>query len=164
MRDVEQGIRQCGETSRQLVEDAGALVLDADHRIGDGTFGSAQWAQSARRMVNLAVTAGYQLSAAAMSQCADDVELSEFLEAPPSKASRRALSIAAPFVAEGSSRALPPQAMVLVPSLLRTYATRFRVGVRGPDYVSGTYRGRIRLTSLPANTGQVQEIDVIVDL
>lgn len=129
-------------------------------------------AETTRRMVNLVAAAGYQWShevAAAMTSlcsphCADDVELSEFLEAPPGTGCERVLSVVTPFVAEGTSYAIPPQSMVLVPGVLRTFATRFRVGVRGPGYLSGTYRGRIRLTGLPATAAQVAEMDVIVDL
>jgi hypothetical protein len=164
VKDVNDAVHQYAETSRQLVNEVGAILLDADHRIGEGTFGSAQWAQSARRMVNLVATAGYGLPAALMSQCAGDVELSEFLKAPPGTGSERTLSVVAPFVAEGTSYAIPPQSLVLVPGVLRAYATRFRVGVRGPDYVSGTYRGRIRFTSLTAGTAQRTEMDVIVGL
>lgn len=168
MRDINEGIHRYAQASRQLVDEAGAIVLDADHRIGEGAFGSAQWAQAVRRLINLAATAGYEVSDALMSQCgsqcADDVELSDFLEAPPGTGCERMLSITAPFVAIGTSYAIPPQAMVLVPGVLRTFATRFRVGVRGPDYVSGTYRGRIRLTCLPAGSGPAQEMDVVVDL
>lgn len=165
MKDINEGIHSCAQSSRRLVEDAGAVVLEADQQISQGTFGSAQWAQSVRRLVNLVTTAGYQMSGTLMAQCSDgDVELSAFLEAPPGTGSERVLSVAAPFVAEGTSYAIPSQALVLVPGVLRTYATRFRVGVRGPDYVSGTYRGRIRLTCLPTAGGQVQEMDVVVDL
>ncbi|MEB3030869.1 hypothetical protein [[Mycobacterium] nativiensis] len=168
MKDINEGMQRYAETSRQLVNQAGAIALDADHRIKEGSYGSAQWAQSARRLVNLMATAGYELSGALMSQCyaqcVDDVELSEFLEAPAGTGCERMLSVVAPLVAEGSSYAIPPQALVLVPGVLRPFATRFRVGVRGPDYVSGTYRGRIRLTGLPAGAGQVDEMDVIVGL
>ncbi|MEO6794521.1 MAG: hypothetical protein ABI253_10775 [Mycobacterium sp.] len=139
--------------------------------------GITRCAETARRMVTLVATAGYQwsseLSGATTSRwdshCADDIELSEFLEAPPGTAPpgtgcERRLSVVTPFVAEGTSYAIPLPSMVFVPGVLRTFATRFRVGVRGPDYISGTYRGRIRLTGLSATTAQVDEMDVIVDL
>ncbi|MEB3022448.1 hypothetical protein [[Mycobacterium] crassicus] len=168
MKNINESMQRYAETSRQLVNEAGSIALDADHRINEGSYGSAQWAQSARRLVNLVVTAGYELSGALMSQCysqcADDIELSEFLQASPGTGCERMLSVVAPFVAEGSAYTIPPQSLVLVPGVLRPYATRFRVGVRGPDYVSGTYRGRVRLTDLPATTGQVDEMNVIVSL
>lgn len=167
MKDITEGIHQYAQRSRQLVDQAGAIVRDADQRIGEGTFGSAQWAQSVRQLVNLVATAGYEMSGAVLAQCGaqcSDVELSEFLEAPPGPGYERVLSVAAPFVAEGTSYALPPQTLVLVPGVLRPYATRFRVGVRGPTYVSGTYRGRIRLACLPPATAPAQIMDVIVDL
>lgn len=130
--------------------------------------GVTRCAETARRMVDLVATTGYELSGAITSlwgsPCTDDVELSEFLEAPPGTGSERMLSVAAPLVAVGTSHVIPVAATVLVPGVLRTFATRFRVGVRGPDYVSGTYRGRIRLTGLSATTAQVTDMDVIVDL
>ncbi|OMC11282.1 hypothetical protein A5735_15640 [Mycolicibacter heraklionensis] len=168
MKDLKQGIHQYAQRSRQLVNDVGAIVLDADHRSAEGTFGSEQWAQSARQVINLVTTAGYDMSDALMAQCGaqsdGDVEFSEYLEAPPSPGSERLLSVAAPFVAEGTSYTIPPQALVLMPGALKPLATRFRLGVRGQAYVSGTYRGRIRFTSLPPATAPDQHLDVIVDL
>jgi hypothetical protein len=38
------------------------------------------------------------------------------------------------------------------------------VGVNWPDVRSGTYRGRVRLTSLQTATPNSVEMDVIVDL
>jgi len=130
--------------------------------------GVTRCAETARRMVDLIATTGYELSGALTtlwgSYCTDDVELSEFLEAPPGTGYERMLSVAAPLVAVGTSHLIPVASTVFVPAVLRTFATRFRVGVRGPDYVSGTYRGRVRLTDLSATTAQVAEMDVIVDL
>lgn len=141
MKGINDGMPGYAETSRRLINEAG-------------------------RMVNLMVTAGYGWSDALMAQCAHygtaDVELSEFLQAPPGTGCQRSLSVVAPFVAEGTGQVIPPQSLVLVPNVLRVFATRFRVGVRGPDYVSGTYRGRIRLTGLPGTPAQ--EMDVIVGL
>lgn len=93
---------------------------------------------------------------------ADDRELSEFLQAPPDPEDRRTLSVAGPFVRDGTSYAIPRELIVFVPAALDCYATRFRVAVVGPDYHCGTYRGRVRLTS--RRSARVHELDVVVDL
>ena len=164
MTELSARISRYAEASRHLVSRAGAIMLAADDQIADGTFDSAQWAKSVRQLGDLAVTAGLELAPNMMSACAPqspgDVALSAFIEVVPDNESPRLLSVAEQFVQDGTSYAIPDRSLVFVPAILRVFATRFRVGVTGPDYRSGTYRGRIRLTA----PGVVDETDVIVDL
>lgn len=162
-------IIEYAQTSRRLVRQAGAIVLQANDQINDGTFGSAQWTKSAQQLVNLAVTAGLEIAPQLMPiPClpqSGQLELSDFVEVDADNERERMLSVAKPFVHDGApSCVIPNQFIVFVPGILRVYANRFRVGVRWPDLRSGTYRGRVRLTSIQTAVPRVDEMDVIVDL
>lgn len=169
MTDLNARIGRYADASQRLVSQTGALMLEANSQIVNGTFDSAQWAKSARQLIDLAMTAGLELAPDMMPMCpprsSGDLELSDFIEVDPDAESERLLSVAKPFVADGNpSYAIPDRSIVFVPSVLRTYATRFRVGVRGPNYSSGTYRGRIRLTRVRSGGVRVHESDLIIDL
>jgi hypothetical protein len=158
------------ETSRRLVTRAGAVVLQANDEISEGTFGSAQWAKSANQLVNLALTAGLQFAPQMMPfpclpKSTEEFGLSDFIEVGTDNECERVLSVAGPFVHDGApSCVIPEQTIVFVPGIVRVYAKRFRVRVNWPNLRSGTYRGRVSLTRVQAATAQVSEMDVIIDL
>lgn len=130
---------------------------------------SEQFAKSANDLLNLAVAASLEWAPAVMSfwspPSTDEVELSEFIDATSDSDCKRILSVAKPFRRVGApSDAIGAQSLVFVPSILRVHATCFRVGVKGQNYSSGTYRGSVRLTSVQAGVPRQHEIDVTVDL
>ncbi|MGH3561853.1 MAG: hypothetical protein ACRDTN_08655 [Mycobacterium sp.] len=168
MTDPGARITEWAQTSQRLVSQAGAIMLEANDQIRDGTFDAAQWTRSAHQLVNLAMTGGLELAPGMMSiacvpQSSGELELSDFIEVDPDNECERTLSVSKPFVADGApSCAIPNEFIVFVPGILRVYATRFRVGVTWPDLQSGTYRGEVRLTNV--KTGAAQVKDVIVDV
>jgi hypothetical protein len=163
-------IDQWAQASRRLVKDASAIVLDANKRITKGTFGSAQWAQSAYQLVNLALTAGLELTPPILpSPCllgAGELELSDFNKVEQAdNECERVLSVAQSFALDGApSCRIPDEFVVFVPGILRVNAIWFRVGVKWPDLRSGTYKGRVRLTQIQTGAKRVDEMDVIIDL
>ncbi|MGB3473732.1 MAG: hypothetical protein WBA69_03000 [Mycobacterium sp.] len=169
MTDTAGWITQYATTSQRLVNEAGALMQRVDHQIRNGTYGSEHVAKTASELLNLGLAASLQWTQAMFSfwspASTDDVELSEFIEADPDSGCERVLSVAQPFRRLGAeSDAIGAHALVFVPGTLRVHATRFRVGVRGQDYSSGTYRGSVRLTSVQAGVSRQHEMAVTVDL
>jgi hypothetical protein len=166
MTDPTTRIGQYAGASRGLVSQAGAILLKANDRISKGTFSTEQWAKSAQEMFNLFLTAGLNMDPqACLQQLCGEADLSDFITVAPDNACERSLSVAQSFVQDGSpGYRIPDQFIVFVPAILPVYAKRYRVGVNWPDVRSGTYRGRVRLTSLQTATPNVVEMDVIVDL
>ncbi|OBI40573.1 hypothetical protein A5707_09150 [Mycobacterium kyorinense] len=160
-------ITEWAEISRRFINQASAVVLEANEQIKAESFGGAQWTKSARRLVNLALTAGLEMApqSVCFPQSAADLELSDFIDVDPDNECERVLSVAKPFVLDGApSCVIPNQFVVFVPAILRVYAKRFRVGVSWPDLRSGTYRGRVRLARTQTPQPGSQEIDVVIDL
>ena len=158
------------ESSRRLVNDASALVLQANTQISDGTFTTEQWTKSAQKLVNLALTAGLDLVPQMMplpcfSQAVDTRDLSDFIKVAPDGQFQRVLSVVNPFVQQGApSCVIPSQSIFFVPTIVRVHATSFRIGVNWPNLRSGTYRGTVRLTQVgPGNAGP-RDVVVTIDL
>ncbi|MGZ4577986.1 MAG: hypothetical protein ACXVX1_09755 [Mycobacterium sp.] len=167
MTDPTARIDQYAEATRDVVGQAGEILLQANDQMKDGTFNSAQWAKSAYQLVNLFLTAGLEAGAQALcpQRWFGEPELSDFITVTPDNTCERMLSLAQPFVHDGAPGCrIPDQFVVFVPKILPVYAKQFRVGVNWPDLRSGTYRGRVRLTSLKAAVTQAVETDVTVDL
>jgi hypothetical protein len=166
MTDPTTRIGQYAGASRSLVSQAGAIVLQANDHMSKGTFSSAQWAKSAQELFNLFLTAGLEMDPqTCLQQWCGEPDLSDFIEVKPDNACERTLSVAQSFVQDGApGYRIPDQFVVFVPPILPVYAKRYRVGVNWPDLHSGTYRGRVRLTSLQMATPRAVEMDVIVDL
>jgi hypothetical protein len=166
MIDPTTRIGQYAGASRGVVSQAGAILLKANDRIGKGTFGTEHWAQSAQEMFNLFLTAGLNMDPqACLQQWCGETDLSDFITVEPDNTCERSLSVAQSFVQDGSpGYRIPDQFIVFVPAILPVYAKLYRVGVNWPDVRSGTYRGRVRLTSLKTATPNPVEMDVIVDL
>ena len=94
-----------------------------------------------------------------------ETDHSDFNTVAPDNACERSLSVAQSFVQDGSpGYRIPDQLIVFLPPILPVYAKQFRVGVNWADLRTGTYRGRVRLTSLQTAAPQAVEMDVIVDL
>jgi len=166
MIDPTTRIGQYAGASRSVVSQAGAILLKANDRISKGTFGTEHWAKSAQELFNLVLTAGLNMDPqACLQQLCGETDLSDFITVAPDNTCERSLSVAQSFVQDGSpGYRIPDQLIVFVPPVLPVYATRFRVGVNWPDLRTGTYRGRVRLTSLQTAIPQAVEMDVIVDL
>ncbi|CAJ1505856.1 hypothetical protein [[Mycobacterium] holstebronense] len=169
MTDAASWITQYATTSQRLVNETGELMQQVDRQIRNGTYGSEHVAKTANQLLNLAMAASLEWTAAAFSfwspPSTDAVELSEFIEAEPDSDCERVLSVAKPFRRLGAeSDVIGAQSLVFVPGILRVHAARFRVGVRGQNYSSGTYRGSVRLTSVRDGVSRSHEMDVTVDL
>jgi hypothetical protein len=158
------------EKSKRLVTQAGGIVQNANKEISEGTFDFAQWATSARQLVDLALTASLELAPQMMPipclpESSEESDLSDFIEVAPDNECERVLFVAKTFVQDGaSSYAIPDQLIVFVPAILPVYAKQFRVGVNWPDLRSGTYRGQVRLTRINAATERDTVMGVIIDL
>jgi hypothetical protein len=163
-------IKQYAETSQQLVSQAGDIVLQANDQAKKGTFDSTQWSKSVQKLLDLALAAGLEVVPYLLpSPCfggSGELELSDFNKAEqPDNQCERVLSVAQSFVLDGApSYRIPDHLIVFVPAVLRVNAIWFRVGVKGPNLRSGTYRGRVRMTQLKKANARVDEMDVIVDL
>jgi hypothetical protein len=159
-------IGQYAGASRGVVSQAGEILLKANDRIGKGTFGTEHWAKSAQEMFNLFLTAGLNMDPqTCVQQLCGETDLSDLITVAPDNTCERSLSVAQSFVQDGSpGYRIPDQLIVFVPAILPVYAELYRVGVNWPDVRSGTYRGRVRLTSLKTATPNAVEMDVIVDL
>ena len=157
---------QWAEAARRLVNQAGNIVLQANSQIDDEKFSTEKWAKATQQLVNLALTAGLEMSPIpCLPQTADARDFSDFIKVEPDAEFQRTLSIAKPFVRDGApSCVIPAQSIFFVPSVVRVHATSFRVGVNWPSLSSGTYRGQVRLTQIGAATAQSVEKDVIIDL
>jgi hypothetical protein len=166
MTDPTTRIGQYAGASRGLVSQAGEILLNANDRISKGTFSSEHWAKSAQELFNLFLTAGLNMDPqACLQQLCGETDLSDFITVAPDNTCERSLSVAQSFVQDGApGYGIPDQFVVFVPPILPVYAKRYRVGVNWPDVRSGTYRGRVRLTSLQTATPNSVEMDVIVDL
>lgn len=163
-------IAQYAEMSRRLVNQAGAIVLQANDQISKGTFDTARWAKSAYELSDLALTSGMQaapqvMSIASLWRSSKETLLSDYVRVAPYNESRRTFTVVEPFVHVGAhSCVIPVQSIVFVPETLPAYAVRFRVGARWADLRSGTYRGRVRLTSIASAEAHSHEMPVIIDL
>lgn len=166
MTDPTANIEQYAESTRELVNQAGAILLQANDEVGEGKFSFADWAKSARDLFNLFLTTGLEVIPQTLClQPFDNLDLSDFVQVAPDNACERMLSVAQSFVHDGAGACrIPDQFVVFVPKVLPVYAKQFRVGVNWPDVRSGTYRGRVRLTSLKTAATAVVEMDVTVDL
>lgn len=170
MTDLSARITRYAETSRGLISQAGAILLQANDQIEGGTFDFAQWAKSAQQLVNLALDAGMELgpqllSMAYLAQSSGELEYSDFIEVKPDNECERALSVAASFAQQGApSWVIPDRTIVFVPGVLRPYATKFRVATSWPDLRSGTYAGRVRLARIKNADPNPAVVDVVVDL
>ncbi|OBK83562.1 hypothetical protein A5649_06145 [Mycolicibacter heraklionensis] len=169
MTDAAGWITQYATTSQRLVNETGKLMQQVDHQIRNGTYGSEQVAKTANQLLNLAITTSLEWSQAVFSfwspPTTDAVELSEFIEVEPDSDCERVLSVAKPFRRLGAeSDVIGAQSLVFVPGILRVHAARFRVGIKGQNYYSGTYRGSVRLTSVRDGVSRRHEMDVTVDL
>lgn len=169
MTDAAGWITQYATTSQRLVNETGKLMQQVDHQIRNGTYGSEQVAKTANQLLNLAITTSLEWSQAVFSfwspPTTDAAELSEFIEVEPDSDCERVLSVAKPFRRLGAeSDVIGAQSLVFVPGTLRVHAARFRVGVKGQNYYSGTYRGSVRLTSVRDGVSRCHEMDVTVDL
>ena len=159
-------ITQWAESARRLVNQAGEIVLQANTQVNDGTFSTEKWAKSTQQLVNLALTAGLEMSPLpCLPQAPDAHDLSDFVTVEPDGEFQRTLSVVKPFVQEGAPACvIPDQSIFFVPGVMRVHATSFRVGVNWPNLRSGTYRGRVRLTQIGSATAHSVETDVIIDL
>jgi hypothetical protein len=163
---------QYAETSRRLVTQAGKIVLHANDEISTGTYDFAQWAKLANQLVNLALTAGLQLTPQmipipCLPKATEEYGLSDFITAAPDNDCERVLSVAESFVQPGAPSCVIPDKFVgFGPPILPRDGTKFRVKVYWPNLRSGTYRGKIRLTRIktPAHAGGDTVMDVIIDL
>jgi hypothetical protein len=163
-------IHQPAQSVRTLVNEAGGILLQANDEAGKGTFGVKQWAKSANRLLNTALTAALEftpmlLPSPCLLQLSEGPDFSDFIETTPDDTCDRVLSVAKSFVHVGASAyAIPDQFIVFSPDILPKYANRFRVAANLPDLRCGTYRGRVRLTQIQTGAKPVDEMDVIVDL
>jgi hypothetical protein len=170
MTSPEATIAASAQSVEALVSEAGAILLQANTKAAEGSFGAKQWAKSANKLLNIALTAAVEftpplLSGPCLSQLFDDADFSDFIETTPDNAFKRVLSVCASFTHTGAPGcAFPDQFIVFSPPILPVYAKLFRVGVAWPDARSGTYRGRVRLTQIGDGAQGVDEMDVIVDL
>jgi hypothetical protein len=170
MTDPRPQITQLTETTKDLVNQAGSILLQANDQARDGTLGAKQWAKSAHQLLNVALTAGLELNPMAMPfpclpQICDDPDLSDYITAKPDNECERTLSVAKSFTHVGArSCVIPDHLIVFAPPILPVYAKRFRIGANLPDLRCGTYKGRVRLTQIQTGAKRVDEMDVIVDL
>jgi hypothetical protein len=163
-------VTQWAESSRRLVNDASAIVLEANTRINDGTFTAEQWAKAVQELANLALTTGIDLVPQmlpfpCLPQAADTRDLSDFIKVDPDEQFQRILSVVNPFVQQGApSSVIPSKSIFFAPPIVRVHATSFRIGVNWPNLRSGTYSGTVRLTQVgPANAGP-RDLVVTIDL
>lgn len=163
-------IHQSARSARTIVNEAAAILLQANDEAGKGTFGAKQWAKSANRLLNTALTAALEftptpLPSPCLSQLSEGPDFSDFIETTPDNTCERVLTVAKSFVHVGASAyAIPDQFIVFKPDILPIRAKSFRVGVTWPDLRCGTYRGRVRLAQIQTGAKLVDEMDVIVDL
>jgi hypothetical protein len=158
------------ETSRRLVNQAGKIFLDANAEVTKGTFDFPKWAKSANELVNLALTAGLQLTTPmipipCIPKATEEYGKSDFVEVDPDNGCERVLSVAKSFVQEGApSCVVPDEYVVFAPAVLPRGANKFRVKVTWPDLQCGTYHGRIWLTQIGTATPRAIEVPRTIDL
>jgi hypothetical protein len=159
-------ITQWAEAARRIVSQVGEIALQVNTQINEEKFSTEKWAKSTQQLVDLALTTGLEMpQIPCLPHSADPRDLSDFISVEPDGHFQRALSVAAPFVQEGTpSCVIPAPSIFFVPAVIRLHATSFRVGVNWPQLRSGTYRGRIRLTQIGAATPESVEKDVVIDL
>ena len=158
------------ETSRRLVNHAGKIWLDTNAEITKGTFDFPKWAKSANELVNLALTAGLQLTTPripipCIPNATEEYGKSQPIIVNPDNGCERVLSIAKSFVLEGApSGVIPDEYVVFAPAVLPRGANNFRVKVTWPDLQSGTYRGKIWLTQIGTATPTAADVGRTIDL
>ncbi len=171
MTDPRAHITRYAESTRGLINQASEILVQANDQISDGTFGSGEWAKSARKLFNLALTTGLEcdpmtlLSGCLPAQLCAGPSFSDYQMAERDNECQRTLSVAKSFVhVAAPSCVIPDKLIVFDPPILPVYATRFRVGADGPDLRCGTYRGVVRLTRIQTAGTSASEMDVTVDL
>ena len=145
-------------------------MLDANAEITKGTFDFAKWAKSANELVNLALTAGLQLTKPVIPYPCIPNATEEYgnvrsIIVESDDRCDRVLSVAKSFVLDGApSCVIPDEFVVFSPAVLPRGANKFRVKVTWPDLQSGTYRGKIRLTQIGTATPAAVDVDRTIDL
>lgn len=158
--------------SHQFVDQAGAVALQANDDIDNGTFDCAKWAKSMLGLWDLSLTNALELGPDVFAPCfsclpsSDEPDYSEYIVVTPRDVTRTVSVVPGSFVHDGSPKfAIPDYLVSIDPPSLKPQEDRFRIAVLWPGLRSGTYRGAVRLVpDVDSNVVVDEVVTVIIDL